>query len=84
MTTIIHLFYLILLLGISVVGVYICYHILRYSLSKKSAFAIVSVFAGVFLFLLLTNAIIFFQVNWGILFSTTAEFPAFPSVSSRY
>ncbi|MEI7749864.1 MAG: hypothetical protein WCJ25_02570 [Candidatus Moraniibacteriota bacterium] len=84
MTTIIHLFYLILLLGISVVGVYICYHILRYSLSKKNALAVVSVFAGVFLFLLLTNAVIFSQVDWNKLFSTTATFPSFPSVSSRY
>ncbi|NTW30161.1 MAG: hypothetical protein HGB34_00250 [Candidatus Moranbacteria bacterium] len=81
MTGIINLFYLILFFGVSAVGLYICYHILRYSLSRKTAITSVILFASVFLFFLTANAISFFRVDWDELFRSAS---AFPSVGPTY
>lgn len=81
MTGIINLFYLILFFGISATGLYVCYHILRYSVSRKAAVASVILFASVFLIFLTANAISFFRVDWDGLFRSAS---AFPSVGPTY
>lgn len=58
------LLYLVVFLGLSAVGLYVCYHIFRYSLSKSRATAAALLFSSVFLFLLLTNAVAFFRIDW--------------------
>jgi hypothetical protein len=84
MIGIINLLYLILFLGLTTVGMYICYHILRYSLSKGAAFASVFVFATVFLFFLATNAITFFRIDWTALLKSSGSFSSFPSTYSSF
>lgn len=80
MTSILELFYLIMFCGIAAVGLYICYHIVRYSLSRHSGIVTVLIFASVFLFFLSTNAVAFFRVDWNGLFRTLAA----PSTSAMY
>ncbi|NTW15361.1 MAG: hypothetical protein HGA38_03250 [Candidatus Moranbacteria bacterium] len=84
MIEIIRLFYLILFIGVSAVGLYVCYHILRYSLSRKSAIAAVILFASVFLLFLLANALSFFQVDWDGLLRTAEGFTYVPSQYSSF
>ncbi|NTW13837.1 MAG: hypothetical protein HGA31_02275 [Candidatus Moranbacteria bacterium] len=67
MTRILSMFYLILFLGISAAGLYISYHILRYSISKQRAALTMTLFASVFILLLATNATLFFRINWDTL-----------------
>jgi len=84
MTGIINILYLVLFLGISAVGLYVCYHILRYSSSRKNALITALIFASVFLFLLSTNTIAFFRVDWGGLFRNAGSPSLFPSSYSRF
>jgi hypothetical protein len=84
MIAIINLFYLLLFFGISAVGLYICYHILRYSLSKKSALTVVTLFAGIFLLFLCTNAVLFSQIDWGTLLRNPAGVTSFPVPFSNH
>jgi hypothetical protein len=84
MIGIINIFYLVLFLGIAIIGLYICYHILRYSLSKGAAFVTVFVFASVFLFFLMTNAYSFFRVDWTGLLASPGIQTQFPSTYSRF
>lgn len=64
MTRILSMFYLILFLGISATGLYISYHILRYSISKQRAAITMALFSSVFVLLLAANATLFFRINW--------------------
>lgn len=84
MIGIINLLYLMLFLGLTTVGMYICYHILRYSLSKGAAFASVFVFATVFLFFLTTNAVTFFRIDWTALLESSSTFSSYPSTYSGF
>lgn len=74
MTRILSMFYLILFLGISATGLYVSYHILRYSLSKKSALMTSAVFGVVFILLLTANAVMFFRIDWDALLLTATTF----------
>ncbi|MEI6650435.1 MAG: hypothetical protein WCL23_03320 [Candidatus Moraniibacteriota bacterium] len=73
MTQIISLFYLILFLCISATGLFISYHVLRYSQSKKSAVATMVLFSSVFVLLLITNAALFFRVDWNSLLNNSSS-----------
>jgi multisubunit Na+/H+ antiporter MnhB subunit len=84
MSAIISIFYLILFLSIAIIGLYVCYHIFRYSLSKGGAFVTVFIFASVFLFFLMTNAYLFFRVDWVSIFSSPGIQPQFTSTYSRF
>ncbi len=83
MIGIINLLYLVLIIGISAIGLYICYHILRYSLSKQNAVITTFVFATLFLFFLFTNVILFFRIDWDRLLGSAGSFSSFPSSYSR-
>lgn len=84
MIGIINLFYLVLFFGMAAVGLYVCYHILRYSLSRSAAFITVFVFASVFLFFLSTNALLFFRIDWQDLLESSGSFPSYGSTYSRF
>lgn len=73
MNQIVGLLYTILVIGLSGAAVFITYHILRYSLSKKKAFEGSVLFLAVFVFLLFTNMILFSQLDWGSIFETTVN-----------
>jgi len=83
MTRILTLFYLILFLGVGLTSAYVVYHILRYSLSKRQAVLTVGLFGSVLLFLLATNALFFFRIDWdGMLSNPSALHRAYGAHSS--
>lgn len=73
MNEIMNLLYLVLVLGIAGVSIFIVYHILRYSLSRKKAIEGAVLFISVFLFLLFTNMILFSQLDWRSILGTAAS-----------
>lgn len=81
MTSILSLFYLFLFLGVSVTGLYVTYHILRYSISKQSAALTAAVFAAVLLFLLSANVVFFYRIDWETLLGESLSAGASPSHS---
>lgn len=84
MTEIINLFYLILFLGVSGVGMYICFHILRYSVSRKSGIMTTILFASVFVLFLTANALSFFRIDWQTLLGSAGNYPYIPSAYSGF
>ncbi|HWQ59534.1 MAG TPA: hypothetical protein VN420_00085 [Candidatus Fimivivens sp.] len=80
MTSILSLFYLVMFCGIAAIGLFICYHVIRYSLSRQSGILTVLVFSSVFLFFLSANAIAFFRVDWNGLLRNLGT----PSTSAMY
>lgn len=64
MNGLLSLLHLVLALGVLLTGAYVCYHIIRYSVSKESAIATASVFAGVLSLLLIANVVLFHRVDW--------------------
>jgi hypothetical protein len=71
MTSILTLFYLVLFLGVGLTGIYIIYHILRYSLSKQQATLTAGIFGTVLLFLLAANTTFFFRIDWDSILSAS-------------
>lgn len=64
MPQLLSLLYLTLFLGAVLTALFIVYHIVRYSLTKKSAVFGVTFFGSVFLVFLFVNAFLFFTVDW--------------------
>lgn len=64
MQQILPLLYFLFFLGIAISGLFIVYHISKYSLSKKTAFWGNVVFLSGLALLLGMNAILFFRIDW--------------------
>jgi len=71
MKDILTLFYLLLFLGVSFTGAYIAYHILRYSISKRQAVLTAGLFGSVLVLLMVTNAVLFFRIDWDAISSAS-------------
>lgn len=71
MNEIVGLIYTVLVIGLSGAAVFIVYHILRYSLSKKKAFEGSVLFLAGFVFLLFTNMVLFSRLDWESMLQTT-------------
>ncbi len=84
MTRILTLFYLILFLGVCLTSLYVVYHILRYSLSKRQAIVIGVAFVSVLVLLLITNAVLFFRIDWDGLLADAGGFTYVPRSSTGY
>jgi len=80
MSGIIGILYLVMFLGISAVGIYVCYHILRHSLSRSRAITTTFVFVSVFAILLFANAIIFFRIDWDAIIGGVGAPSGYPSI----
>lgn len=73
MNEIMHLLYLVVVLGIAGASIFVVYHILRYSLSRKKAVEGALLFITVLLFMLFTNMMLFSRLDWRSLLETTAS-----------
>lgn len=73
MNEIMSLLYLIVVLGLMGASVFIVYHILRYSLSRKKAVEGAILFVSVLVFLLFTNMMLFSRLDWRSLLETAAS-----------
>lgn len=82
MNGLLSLLHLVLALGVLLTGAYVCYHVIRYSVSKESAVVTASVFAGVLTLLLVTNVVLFHRVDWKGLLTVRGSIGS--PVSSEY
>ncbi len=73
MNGIMTLLYFILVLGVIASALFVLYHLLRYSLSKSRAIRAAALFLSGFFFLLITNIILFSQLDWESIIATTVK-----------
>jgi cytochrome c oxidase subunit IV len=64
MLTIFGILYFILLIIYILAGIFIIYHLVKFSLSKSVMILTVGIFVSVFAALLLTNITLFFAIPW--------------------
>ena len=64
MLAIINGFYLIIIFFFMVAAFFICYHIIKYSLSKMEMLITLAIFLSVFVVLIISNIIIFSSLRW--------------------
>jgi hypothetical protein len=68
------IFYLLILIFFIVAGLFVVYHIVKYSFSSKSTFVTLVLFLSVFSVLLLTNMILFMKIDVASLVSDNVIF----------